>query len=210
MSLLLNQFRHIGQRLGHDSFGKDNTPTGFWWESNVLADPNKKPSKGKKSFVPNVFVHQKIVIVDGDTDNPIIYVGSANLSGNSTWNNDENLLEITGCPRLAKAYVAEFMRLYEQYRSKFAWNRRQAKGAKGDTFELTTDRSWANNDYKSGTMEYAARRKFAGAPGATVVKAKDSDTTDRSRPYSPGKANNNKQRQDPPKKRPEKGPTQQA
>lgn len=167
--------------VGHDSFGKDNTPTGFWWESNVLADPNKKPpkgGKGKKSFVPNVYVHQKIVIVDGDTDNPTIYVGSANLSGNSTWNNDENLLEITNCPRLAKAYVAEFMRLYEQYRSRFAWNRRQAKGAKGDTFELTTDRSWANNDYKAGTMEYAARLKFAGAKGATAIKATDADTPD--------------------------------
>jgi phosphatidylserine/phosphatidylglycerophosphate/cardiolipin synthase-like enzyme len=161
--------------VGHDSFGKDKTPTGFWWESNVLVDPNKKKpkgTKGKSTFVPNVYVHQKIVIVDGETDNPTIYVGSANLSGNSTWNNDENLLEITNCPRLAKAYVAEFMRLYEQYRSRFAWNRRQANGAHGDTFELTVDASWAKRDYTPGTMQYLARQKFAGTGGTSSRSAR--------------------------------------
>jgi len=155
--------------VGHDSFGKDQTPTGFWQESNVLVDPTKKKPKqaagaGKKKGgfqVPNVYVHQKIVIVDGDTDNPTVFVGSANLSGNSTWNNDENLLEITDCPRLAKAYVAEFMRLYEQYRARFSWNRRQHSKA-GDTFTLTTDASWAKKDYTKGTMEYKARLTFAG------------------------------------------------
>jgi PLD-like domain len=151
--------------VGHDSFGKNNTPTGFWQESNVLVDPTKKQpkaAKGKKGFqVPNVYVHQKIVIVDGDTDNPTIYVGSANLSGNSTWNNDENMLEITDCPRLAKAYVAEFMRLYEQYRARFSWNRRQ-HDKKDDTFTLTTDARWAKKDYTKGTMEYIARLAFAG------------------------------------------------
>jgi len=157
--------------VGHDSFGSDKTPTGFWQESNVLVDPSKKKPKaaaganGKKAFVPNVFVHQKIVIIDGETDNPTVYVGSANLSGNSTWNNDENLLEITSCPRLAKAYVAEFMRLYEQYRARFAWNRRQANGAHGDTFELTVDASWAKKDYTKGTMQYIARLAFAGTKG---------------------------------------------
>lgn len=154
--------------VGHDSFGANQTPTGFWQESNVLADPTKKKPKAaagtgmKNGFqVPNVYVHQKIVIVDGDTDNPTVFVGSANLSGNSTWNNDENLLEITDCPRLAKAYVAEFMRLYEQYRSRFSWNRRQHK-QEGDTFSLTTDSSWARKDYRKGTMEYQARIAFAG------------------------------------------------
>lgn len=163
--------------VGHDSFGKNNTPTGFWQESNVLVDPDKKQpaattkANGKKEFqVPNVYVHQKIVIIDGDTDNPTIYVGSANLSGNSTWNNDENLLEITNCPRLAKTYVAEFMRLYEQYRARFSWNRNQ-QHKQGDTFKLTTDASWAKKDYTEGTIEYIARRAFAGVDVAVEAEA---------------------------------------
>ncbi|PWT74722.1 MAG: phospholipase [Bacteroidetes bacterium] len=151
--------------VGHDSFGQNNTPTGFWQESNTLRDPSKPaPSgNGANKFIPNVYVHQKIVIVDGETANPKIYVGSANLSGNSTWHNDENLLEITKCPRLAKTYVAEFMRLYEQYRARFSWNRRQANGNHSDTFTLTSDASWAKNDYTPGTMEFIARKAFVGS-----------------------------------------------
>jgi len=153
--------------VGHDSFGQNQTPTGFWQESNVLQDPTKpkpKPKEGKKSSgIPNVYVHQKIVIVDGETDHPTIFVGSANLSGNSTWHNDENLLEITNCPRLGKTYVAEFMRLYEQYRARFSWNRRQANGGKAsDTFTLAHDASWAKKDFTEGTMEYISRLAFVG------------------------------------------------
>ena len=151
--------------VGHDSFGSNNTPSGFWQESNTLVDPNvPKPAGGAgKSFIPPVFVHQKIVIIDGTTDHPIIYMGSANLSGNSTWHNDENLLEIKGSPRLAKIYVAEFMRLYEQYRARFSWNKHQANPAL-KTFSLTKDTSWAAKDYKAGTMEYIARKIFTNQP----------------------------------------------
>jgi enamine deaminase RidA (YjgF/YER057c/UK114 family) len=48
---------------------------------------------------------------DADTDQPTIYIGSANLSANSTNHNDENLVEITGGPALAQTYLAEFMRI---------------------------------------------------------------------------------------------------
>jgi hypothetical protein len=40
--------------------------------------------------------------------------------------NDENLLEITESPRLAGIYLAEFLRLYEHYRARMAFDRRQA------------------------------------------------------------------------------------
>ena len=39
------------------------------------------------------------------------------MSGNSVFNNDENLLEIKGS-RLACIYLAEFLRLYEHYRAR--------------------------------------------------------------------------------------------
>lgn len=153
--------------VGHDSFGKNNTPLGFWQESNTLVDPDapKEDGLSEKKFIPSVYVHQKIVIIDGTTDNPVIYVGSANLSGNSTWHNDENLLEIANCPRLGKTYVAEFMRLYEQYRARFSWNAAHLNGkATTTTFSLTKDTSWAAKDYKPGTMEYLARKVFTDQP----------------------------------------------
>ena len=40
--------------VGHDSFGSNNTPSGFWQESNILKDPDApKPAPGDpKHFIP--------------------------------------------------------------------------------------------------------------------------------------------------------------
>jgi phosphatidylserine/phosphatidylglycerophosphate/cardiolipin synthase-like enzyme len=90
---------------GHEVFGKGSTPMGFSWEDSTL---------GKSGAYP-VYIHHKFVVIDAETANPVIYTGSANMSVNSVFYNDENLLEITSCPRLAEIYLAEFMRLFEHY-----------------------------------------------------------------------------------------------
>ena len=46
---------------------------------------------GKRSSVPEVHIHHKFVLIDGETDHPILYTGSANISSNSAYHNDENL-----------------------------------------------------------------------------------------------------------------------
>src|ERR1019366_1255288 len=65
--------------VGHASFGKNKTPLGFWQESNTLVDPSlpkpKTTTGTKKTFIPPVYVHQKIVIIDGESDTPTIFVG---------------------------------------------------------------------------------------------------------------------------------------
>ncbi len=70
------------------------------------------------------------------------------MSGNSVHGNDENLLEITNCPRLGQLYLAEFMRLFEHYRARLAFETRRA-GDSG-TFILTKDSSWSNDWYQPG------------------------------------------------------------
>jgi hypothetical protein len=61
--------------------------------------------------------------------------------------------------RLARIYFAEFMRLFEHYRARAAWNRRQA----GDktTFRLDPDTGWAAQAFQPGTPEYKARVNMA-------------------------------------------------
>jgi glycogen operon protein len=49
------------------------------------------------------------LVIDAETDSPTIFSGSANMSGHALYRNDENLLEITECPRLAAIYLAEFL-----------------------------------------------------------------------------------------------------
>jgi len=129
----------------HAAFAKSNFPAGFWWELNAV------PKKVKSKFP--VYIHHKFIVIDGETDNPIIYSGSANMSNNSNYNNDENLLEIKNAPEIARIYMAEFFRLYEHYRARaqFIENIKKLNLGKKGTFKLTTDRRWANDDYTANT-----------------------------------------------------------
>jgi phosphatidylserine/phosphatidylglycerophosphate/cardiolipin synthase-like enzyme len=136
-------------------FDPKAVPAGFDLEMNVF--PGERPPA-----YPPVIVHHKFIVIDAETDAPTIYTGSANMSGNSVFGNDENLLEIKGSPRLGRIYLAEFMRLYEHYRARAHYISYMLSGGNADAagFALTKDRSWANADYKPGTPEYRARIKM--------------------------------------------------
>lgn len=102
-----------------------------------------------------VRVHHKFVVIDAEGDNPVVFTGSANFSGNSLHHNDENMLEITKCPRIAGMYMAEFPRLYEHYRAR-------VKSEDIKTFKLTPDYGWSRKYFKPGAPETKARMAMAG------------------------------------------------
>jgi phosphatidylserine/phosphatidylglycerophosphate/cardiolipin synthase-like enzyme len=176
---LYNRSRRDKAVLAYNYFRPGTTPSGFLPELNAVDMSSRstvpRPKTGKPGGgPPAVHIHHKFIVVDPQTENPIIYTGSNNLSNNSTHRNDENLLEITGSPELAQTYLAEFMRLYEHYRARALWNMNHppAKGKLtqpaaassklGQTFTLRTARdAWVKGAYKAGTPEYLARRLFA-------------------------------------------------
>lgn len=137
--------------VGFGAFKSGSTPTDFAVERVLW--PHEDPKK-------MVRVHHKFVIIDGEGDHPVIFTGSPNLSGNSLHKNDENLLEITDCPRLGRMYFAEFHRLYEHYRARAADHRRQ--GGQQDTFTLTKDARWAKKYFVAGSPEEKSRKAMAG------------------------------------------------
>lgn len=152
---LFHRSRDAKDTIGAEFFGGDNLPASFEPEYNLF--PGSKPPG-----YPPVIIHHKFIVIDAETDSPIIYTGSANMSGNSVFNNDENLLEITGSPRLAQIYLSEFLRLYEHYRARahyIAW-KQSGQPAATLGFALTTDRSWAAKHYKPGTPEFKARLRM--------------------------------------------------
>jgi len=69
------------------------------------------------------FVHNKFMLVDPLTDDPIVIAGSANFSDASTQRNDENMIIIRGNKRVADIYLGEFMRLYSHhaFRESLQW-----------------------------------------------------------------------------------------
>jgi phosphatidylserine/phosphatidylglycerophosphate/cardiolipin synthase-like enzyme len=140
--------------IGAEFFNAAAVPVGFEPELNIF------PGTKAPGFPP-VIIHHKFIVIDAETESPIIYTGSANMSGNSVFNNDENLLEIKGSPRLARIYLAEFLRLYEHYRARARFIAFKLEGvADGSTLKLQKDRKWADKHYTQGTPEYKARLRM--------------------------------------------------
>jgi len=139
----------------HWAFPQEAAPEGFWFEPSLLP--------GRGSAHP-VYIHHKFVIIDAETDHPIVYTGSANMSKSSVANNDENLLEIKGSTNVAAIYLAEFMRLYEHYRARAVWSR--AKHDDWKTYRLQPDARWAKKAYTEGAPEFKARINMVKLAGA--------------------------------------------
>lgn len=175
---LYNRSRRDKKVLAYSYFKPGDTPAGFLPEFSAVDMSSRStlpPKKGKKKGgPPAVHIHHKFIVIDAETETPIIYTGSNNLSNNSTHRNDENLLEIKRSPELAHTYFAEFMRLYEHYRARALWNmahpptkgklKETAKASSklGQTFTLKTTRdAWVKSAYKKSTPEYLARTVLA-------------------------------------------------
>jgi hypothetical protein len=152
---LFHRSRDNMDTIGAEFFSAALTPAGFETEINIFPGENPPP-------FPPVIIHHKFIVIDAETDAPVIYTGSANMSGNSVFNNDENLLEIKGSPRLAQIYLAEFLRLYEHYRARarFIKFKLSHQPATAVGFSLRPDRSWADKHYTAGSPEFKARLRM--------------------------------------------------
>jgi phosphatidylserine/phosphatidylglycerophosphate/cardiolipin synthase-like enzyme len=169
---LFNRSRRDRKILAYSYFRPGSSPAGFLPELSAIDTSRYStfaPTPGKKA-PPAVHIHHKFIVIDGETADPTIYTGSANLSENSTHKNDENLLEIRGSAALADVYVAEFMRLYQHYRARALWNMAHqgppgaaAEQPKSDlpSFALRPNNSWTKDAYTAGSPGYLERTTLA-------------------------------------------------
>jgi phosphatidylserine/phosphatidylglycerophosphate/cardiolipin synthase-like enzyme len=108
----------------------------------------------KTGFTRNVhYVHDKFMLIDPLSSDPIVVTGSANFSENSTTGNDENMLVIRGDTRVADIYLGEFVRLWKHYYFRDVMRRLGSKGAKKSW--LVEDDSWSDAFY-----DPASRKRF--------------------------------------------------
>ncbi len=61
----------------------------------------------------NCYIHDKFMLIDPLGKDPTVITGSANFSGGSQSDNDENMLIIRSDPRVADIYFGEFMRIFD-------------------------------------------------------------------------------------------------
>lgn len=100
------------------------------------------------------YVHNKFMLIDPLSDDPIVICGSANFSDASTIKNDENMLLVRGNTRVADIYFGEFMRLFSHFsfRESLEW-----RTADEPPRPLRTDNWWESS---FGDTPNAAKRKY--------------------------------------------------
>jgi phosphatidylserine/phosphatidylglycerophosphate/cardiolipin synthase-like enzyme len=75
----------------------------------------RKPELFQAGFA---IIHDKIIVIDPfDEDNCTVVTGSHNFGNQASYNNDENLVMITGNKKLAMAYTTHVLDVYDH----FAW-----------------------------------------------------------------------------------------
>jgi len=156
---LFHRSQHERDVIEGSFFSPSTVPDGFEVEHRYFPG-EKRPEQ------PPVVIHHKFVIIDAETDHPVVYTGSANMSENSEHNNDENLLEIRD-NRIARIYLAEFMRIYEHYRAraiaiKQKRDRLDKALAAGFRLRLQADAKWATKYFDESRPESKARIAMAG------------------------------------------------
>jgi len=110
------------------------------------------------------YVHDKFMLIDPLSDDPVVITGSANFSEASTKMNDENMLVIRGDTRVADIYFGEFMRLFSHYyfRDLIAKQKGQDVTTPRTLYLDSTDK-WANRYFKAGSVKSKERILFSGA-----------------------------------------------
>jgi hypothetical protein len=103
------------------------------------------------------FIHNKFMVIDPLSDDPIVIGGSANFSNASTTENDENMIAIRGNTRVADIYLGEFMRLYSHHAFREFVNQRGTP----ELNHLRTDDWW--KVHFGDTSQARRRVYFSGA-----------------------------------------------
>ena len=141
---------------------------GAMFEEGSLPDFLKERLTGLNK---NCYIHDKFMLIDPLSNDPTVITGSANFSGASQSNNDENMLIIRSEQRVADVYFGEFMRifdhLYARYLSKKIKEEKKKKaktkkGTGGSSGFLRPDSSWVAAHFGTGPKS-RRRQYFHGA-----------------------------------------------
>lgn len=113
----------------------------------------------------NRYIHNKFMLVDPLSDDPLIVTGSANFSKPSQRINDENMLVIRGDKRVADIYFGEFMRVFDHHYARYIVRLLTDAGRSdpeaGYLKESTAD--WLPSHFNAASYK-AKRRKYFASP----------------------------------------------
>jgi phosphatidylserine/phosphatidylglycerophosphate/cardiolipin synthase-like enzyme len=109
------------------------------------------------------YIHDKFMLVDPLSDDPVVITGSANFSEASVKRNDENMLAIRGDTRVADIYLGEFMRLFSHHYFRDLMRKQEGENLSTPrNLFLSPDDSWTRAYYEPYSVKSKTRRLFSG------------------------------------------------
>jgi phosphatidylserine/phosphatidylglycerophosphate/cardiolipin synthase-like enzyme len=113
----------------------------------------------------NRYIHNKFMLVDPLSDDPIVISGSANFSKPSQRINDENMLVIRGDTRVADIYFGEFMRVFDHHYARYIVRLLTDEGRSDpEAGYLKVDpKDWVPSHFNPASYK-AKRRKYFTSP----------------------------------------------
>ena len=118
---------------------------------------SKEVSAGGVFYSGVNFVHNKFILIDPLSDNPIVISGSANFSKPSLTGNDENTLIIQGNKRIADIYLTEHTRLYSHFYFRDFLKNNPRSATIFDPF-LKEDDSWIKDYYEPNDFSFKRKK----------------------------------------------------
>lgn len=104
------------------------------------------------SQIGHAIVHSKVLVIDPLGADPVVVTGSHNFSDSASAKNDENLIVVRGHVKLAQAYAAHIMSVYQHYRFR-SYLRETLAAGKTPWSYLDDNDVWLRNELKSKQNE---------------------------------------------------------
>ncbi len=106
------------------------------------------------------YIHNKFMLIDPLSSDPIIVTGSANFSDASTFKNDENMVIIKGNTQIADIYLGEYMRLFSHHSFRESLKWRKPTDPPKPLKDNNADEKWWE-DYFGNTPRSSKREYFS-------------------------------------------------
>lgn len=112
----------------------------------------------------NDYIHDKFLLVDPLSDDPLVVTGSANFSQPSQRTNDENMLAIRGDTRVADIYFGEFMRIFDHHYARYLVKKLTESGKHDPDagYLKENPEEWTRSHFDEHSYKSKRRRYFVG------------------------------------------------
>jgi phosphatidylserine/phosphatidylglycerophosphate/cardiolipin synthase-like enzyme len=109
----------------------------------------------------NDYIHNKFMLVDPLSNDPIVVTGSANFSRPSQRINDENMIVIRGDTRVADIYFGEFLRIFDHHYARYISRVLRANDTNDPNagYLKETD-EWTDSHFATGSYKVKRRKYF--------------------------------------------------